>query len=65
LTLGAAPARAQQPKVATQAEAQYQDTPKGILACAACTFFLPPHACKVVEGTINPHGWCKYFDLPD
>jgi uncharacterized membrane protein len=69
LGLGAAracrPARAQEPKVATQAEALYQDTSKGILSCAACAFFLPPRACKVVAGDISPKGWCKFFDLPD
>jgi hypothetical protein len=46
-------------------EAQYQETPKAMFFCAACTFFQAPQSCKVVAGAINPQGWCKYYDLPD
>jgi hypothetical protein len=49
----------------SQAEAEYQDRPKGGLACAACTLFRPPRSCEVVQGDISPSGWCKFFDLPD
>ena len=49
----------------SQAEAEYQDRPKGGLACAACTLFRPPRSCQVVAGDISPNGWCKFFDLPD
>ena len=49
----------------SQAEAEYQDQPKGGLACAACTLFRPPRSCQVVAGDISPNGWCKFFDLPD
>jgi len=52
------------PKI-TQQEAQYQPTPKDGQRCAACTFFAQPAGCKVVQGVISPHGWCKLFDLPD
>jgi hypothetical protein len=48
-----------------QAEAEYQDRPRGGLACAACTLFRPPRSCQVVAGNISPNGWCKFFDLPD
>jgi hypothetical protein len=57
------PAAAQ--KKVSQAEAEYQDRPKGGLACAACTLFRPPRSCEVVQGDISPSGWCKFFDLPD
>jgi hypothetical protein len=43
LSLGAAvPARAEkrQAKV-SQIAAAYQNTPKGLFSCAACTFFMP------------------------
>ena len=53
-----------QPKVSQRAAA-YQDTPKGMFSCAACTFFIKPRGCKVVRGDINPTGWCKLFDLAD
>jgi hypothetical protein len=49
----------------SQAEAEYQDRPKGGLFCAACTLFRPPRSCQVVAGDISPNGWCKFFDLPD
>jgi hypothetical protein len=49
----------------SQAEAEYQDQPKGGLVCAACALFRPPRSCQIVEGNINPRGWCKFFDLPD
>jgi hypothetical protein len=46
-------------------EAKYQDTPKDIRMCATCSLFLPPDACKVVEGKVSPSGWCKLFELAD
>ena len=52
------------PKI-SQAEAQYQNTPKGMFSCSTCTFFIKPTSCKVVAGAISPTGWCKLFDLPD
>ncbi len=59
-TLGEA--RAQQ-KLSKQ-DAAYQDTPKGDHLCSGCTQFQPPNACNVVEGDINPRGWCKLFEEP-
>jgi hypothetical protein len=46
-------------------EAEYQDTPKDIRMCATCTLYEPPKSCKVVEGDVNPNGWCKAFALAD
>lgn len=48
-----------------KAAAGYQDTPRGGLSCAGCTFFRKPRSCQVVEGDISPTGWCRLFDLPD
>lgn len=42
----------------SKAEAEYQDTPNGILSCATCTLFDAPNSCKVVEGEVSPDGWC-------
>ena len=62
----ALPARAeQQPAKMSQIAAAYQDTPKDLLSCAVCTFFIRSRGCKVVSGDISPTGWCKLFDLPD
>jgi hypothetical protein len=58
-----APAAAQQ-KISL-ADAEYQDRPKNGLSCAACALFRLPAACVVVAGAISPHGWCRFFDLPD
>ena len=49
----------------SRAEVQYQDMPKGIQMCATCTLFLPPSACKSVEGEVAAEGWCKLFDMVD
>ena len=67
LGLGAAVrARAEeQPAKLSKSAAAYQDTPKGMFSCAACTLFVKPRSCKVVSGDISPAGWCKLFDLPD
>jgi len=66
LALGAAatatavsPAAAQQ-KI-SQADAQYQTTPKGNQRCDGCVNFQPPNACKFVQGDISPSGWCQIF----
>jgi hypothetical protein len=66
LGLAASSARADEPPAKLpQADAQYQNTPKGMFSCAVCTFFLKPRSCKLVTGDISPTGWCKLFDLPD
>jgi hypothetical protein len=70
LGLIAVPARAddqpaQNPNKISQAAAAYQSAPKGMFSCAVCTFFIKPHSCKVVDGEINPTGWCKLFDMVD
>lgn len=52
---------------AAKASMQYQDTPKGDAYCATCMQFIPGKSakakgeCKVVEGSINPHGWCSAY----
>ncbi len=40
---------------------QYQDTPKDGAECDKCVNFVAPKACKIVEGDINPKGWCVAF----
>jgi hypothetical protein len=49
----------------SQAQAEYQDSPKDIRMCATCTLFEPPKSCQVVEGDVSPTGWCKAFALAD
>lgn len=50
---------------ASRATVKYQDTPRGGMSCAACTFFRSPGSCQVVEGAVSPNGWCQLFDMPD
>jgi len=62
--VAAAAAQAGQRKAQTklaQKIVQYQDTPKGDQKCSICVNFEPPAGCKIVEGTINPNGWCIAF----
>ncbi|MBR0870550.1 iron oxidase [Bradyrhizobium tropiciagri] len=49
----------------TKPQAEYQDTPNGIYACALCTLFVAPDGCKVVEGVISRDGWCNAFAAVD
>lgn len=56
-------AEAKVPKAAMK----YQDHPNGKNDCTKCMQFIPgksPTAdgtCKVVAGSISPHGWCVAF----
>ena len=52
--------RTAQTKLA-QKVVQYQETPKGDQKCSVCVNFEPPNGCKIVEGNINPNGWCIAF----
>ena len=56
---GAAGARAQ--NKAKQSLVQYQEKPKGDQECDKCLLWAPPDSCKVVEGKINPKGWCALY----
>jgi hypothetical protein len=49
----------------SKAQAQYQDSPRGIAMCATCTLFVAPRGCKVVDGDISPNGWCKEYAMAD
>lgn len=52
---------------AAKALMQYRDDPNGEEQCSNCMQFMPgktPEAngeCKVVEGSISPHGWCTAY----
>jgi hypothetical protein len=51
---------AAEPTISKEAVA-YQDQPQGDKECDKCVQFLPPASCKVVAGTISPHGSCRIF----
>ena len=57
---------AQSSKV-SQAVSKYQSTPHDGQQCDGCMQFIPGKTatadgtCKIVEGSINPKGWCMFF----
>jgi hypothetical protein len=51
---------AAQPQVSKLVVA-YQDHPEGGKRCDRCLHFLPPAACKVVQGSISAEGYCRLF----
>jgi len=61
----AAKASAQGSK-ATQASMHYQTSPSNGMQCSGCSFFIPGQdasdgTCKIVDGTISPHGYCMAY----
>lgn len=58
---GAAATRAAAQQKISQANAKYQEHPNGNQECDGCIQFQPPNSCKIVDGTINPKGWCQFF----
>lgn len=44
-----------------QAEVKYQQSPKDGQKCSICANFEAPKSCKLVEGEINPEGYCQLF----
>jgi hypothetical protein len=58
---GAAVTRASAQAKIKQTDAKYQDHPNGNQQCDGCVQFQPPNACKIVDGTISPKGWCQFF----
>lgn len=59
--LSAAPGAAFSQQKVTKATVQYEGSPKGGHQCASCSNFVSPASCKVVSGTISPHGWCSIW----
>lgn len=41
---------------------KYQETPKDGKKCSDCFQFIPEsNECKLVQGSINPDGWCMLW----
>ena len=59
--VGGAAAGARAQNKAKQSLVQYQEKPKGDQECVKCLLWAPPDSCKVVEGKINPKGWCALY----
>jgi len=46
---------------ASKSSVAYRDSPKGDQNCANCRLFNSPSACKSVEGSVSPNGWCRIW----
>jgi hypothetical protein len=55
------PMRAFAQQKAKQKLVEYQEKPKGTQECDNCLQFVAPDSCKLVEGKINPKGWCQLY----
>ena len=45
----------------TKLQAAYQDFPRGPQRCGVCIHFRPPNDCEVIQGPVQPNGWCRNF----
>jgi hypothetical protein len=55
------PERADAQAKIAQKLVQYQEKPKGPQECDNCLHFVAPASCKMVDGKINPKGWCSLY----
>lgn len=52
----------------SQASMHYQTTPNDGKQCSGCNFFIPGStasangACKIVDGSISPNGYCMAYN---
>lgn len=44
-----------------QTAAGYQNKSKGDQKCSTCALFQAPSSCSLVDGTISPDGWCRFY----
>ena len=59
--MAGAPVRGETQQKADKKIVQYQEKPKADQECDKCLQFVPPDACKLVAGKINPKGWCQLY----
>lgn len=46
----------------TKAVVKYQEKSTNGKVCKDCLHFIPEtNECKLVEGKINPEGWCTFY----
>ena len=44
-----------------QTAAGYQTSPKDGKKCADCALFIAPSSCRLIDGTVGPEGYCRFF----
>ena len=55
--MAASPAQAKM----SQKAAEYQATPKDGQSCANCSLYRAPSSCTLIDGTIVPTGYCRFY----
>ena len=45
----------------SQKAAGYQEKPKDNQQCSGCALFKTPDSCTLIDGTISPDGWCRFY----
>jgi hypothetical protein len=45
----------------SQKAAGYQEKPKDNQQCSNCALFKTPDSCTLIDGTISPDGWCRFY----
>jgi len=45
----------------SQSAVHYQNAPQNGQDCGHCSQFMAPSSCKLVDGNINPTGWCRLW----
>lgn len=55
--MAATPAQAKM----SQKVAEYQTGPKDNQNCANCALFRAPGSCTLIDGTVVPNGWCRFY----
>jgi len=58
LTAGAAEAR----EKASKAVAHYRHYPNRGQLCGSCVHYRFPFGCRIVQGPISFHGWCRFYE---
>ena len=58
LALGATGAKAAK---LSQSAVRYQARRRTASSASGCNLFVAPNACKSVDGTISPNGWCALW----
>lgn len=46
----------------SKSKAHYTNHSTGDDKCKYCAHYLNNNRCEIVEGIINPNGWCRYFE---
>jgi hypothetical protein len=60
----APPSSTQSTTKLSKTQVKYQQQPNGDQQCSKCMHYIAESStCKLVEGPINPNGWCTLWAL--